>query len=187
MFDIKWIRENPEAFDTGMTRRGLEPQSAALIALDATRRDLQTKAQDIQSERNRLSKEIGAAKSRGEDASDIMEAVSKTKAEEAEAEKAAAAASDALNTALSGLPNLPAADVPDGPDEASNVEVRTWGDKPALDFAPKEHFDIGEALGQMDFETAAKMSGSRFLALMSHAWISSLLVFPKIREKSPLR
>ncbi|MBC8337522.1 MAG: serine--tRNA ligase [Alphaproteobacteria bacterium] len=165
MFDIKWIRENPEDFDRGMARRGLEPQSAALIALDAQRRDLQTKAQEIQSERNRLSKEIGAAKSRGEDAADIMDAVSKTKAEEADAEKAAAAATDELNTVLSGLPNLPADDVPDGPDETANVEIRTWGDKPKLDFTPKEHFDIGEALGLMDFERAAKMSGARFVLL----------------------
>jgi seryl-tRNA synthetase len=165
MFDIKWIRENPEDFDKGMTRRGLEPQSAALIALDATRRDAQTKSQDIQAERNRLSKEIGAAKAKGEDAQDIMDAVSKTKAAEADAEKAAEAASAALNTALSELPNLPADDVPDGPDDASNEEVRTWGDKPTFDFEPKEHFDIGEALGLMDFETAAKMSGARFVLL----------------------
>ncbi len=165
MFDTKWIRENPEDFDKGMTRRGLEPQSAALIALDATRRDAQTKSQDIQAERNRLSKEIGAAKAKGEDAQDIMDAVSKTKAAEADAEKAAEAASAALNTALSELPNLPADDVPDGPDDASNEEVRTWGDKPTFDFEPKEHFDIGEALGLMDFETAAKMSGARFVLL----------------------
>ncbi|PPR67865.1 MAG: hypothetical protein CFH02_01200, partial [Alphaproteobacteria bacterium MarineAlpha3_Bin1] len=79
MFDIKWIRDNPEEFDRGMERRGLEPQAAGLIALDATRREAQTKAQDIQAERNRLSKEIGAAKAKGEDAQDIMDAVSKTK------------------------------------------------------------------------------------------------------------
>ena len=165
MFDIKWIRENPDEFDRGMTRRGLEPQAAALIERDATRREAQTKAQEIQAERNRLSKEIGAAKSRGEDAQDILDAVSKTKAAEAEAEKAADEATKALETTLSGLPNLPADDVPDGPDESANVEIRTWGDKPALDFAPKEHFDLGEALGLMDFEVAAKMSGARFVLL----------------------
>ena len=165
MFDIKWIRDNPEEFDRGMERRGLEPQAAGLIALDATRREAQTKAQDIQAERNRLSKEIGAAKAKGEDAQDIMDAVSKTKTAEAEAEKAAEAATAALEKALSELPNLPADDVPDGPDEASNEEVRTWGDKPTFDFDPKEHFDIGEALGLMDFETAARMSGARFVLL----------------------
>ena len=165
MFDIKWIRDNPEEFDRGMERRGLEPQAAGLIALDATRREAQTKAQDIQAERNRLSKEIGAAKAKGEDAQDIMDAVSKTKTAEAEAEKAVEAATAALEKALSELPNLPADDVPDGPDEASNEEVRTWGDKPTFDFDPKEHFDIGEALGLMDFETAARMSGARFVLL----------------------
>ena len=165
MFDIKWIRDNPEEFDRGMERRRLEPQAAGLIALDATRREAQTKAQDIQAERNRLSKEIGAAKAKGEDAQDIMDAVSKTKTAEAEAEKAAEAATAALEKALSELPNLPADDVPDGPDEASNEEVRTWGDKPTFDFDPKEHFDIGEALGLMDFETAARMSGARFVLL----------------------
>ncbi len=165
MFDIKWIRENPDDFDQAMARRGLEPQAEALITLDTKRRDLQTKAQEIQAERNRLSKEIGAAKSRGEDAADILEAVSKTKAIEAEAEKAAATATEDMETALSGLPNMPADDVPDGSDEAANVEVRTWGQKPEFNFGPKEHFDIGEALGLMDFETAAKMSGARFVVL----------------------
>ena len=165
MFDIKWIRENPDDFDRAMARRGLEPQAEALLTLDAKRRELQTKAQEIQAERNRLSKEIGAAKSRGEDAAEILQAVSKTKSEEAEAEKAAAVANQDMETALSGLPNMPADDVPDGPDEAANVEVRTWGGKPDFDFAPKEHFDLGEALGLMDFETAAKMSGARFVLL----------------------
>ena len=165
MFDIKWIRENPDDFDRAMARRGLEPQAEALLTLDAKRRELQTKAQEIQAERNRLSKEIGAAKSRGEDAAEILQAVSKTKSEEAEAEKAAAVANQDMETALSGLPNMPADDVPDGPDEAANVEVRTWGGKPDFDFAPKEHFDLGEALGLMDCETAAKMSGARFVLL----------------------
>jgi len=165
MFDIKWIRENPDDFDRAMARRGLEPQAEALLTLDAKHRELQTKAQEIQAERNRLSKEIGAAKSRGEDAAEILQAVSKTKSEEAEAEKAAAVANQDMETALSGLPNMPADDVPDGPDEAANVEVRTWGGKQDFDFAPKEHFDLGEALGLMDFETAAKMSGARFVLL----------------------
>jgi seryl-tRNA synthetase len=165
MFDIKFIRENAQEFDRGMARRGLDGQAAALIDLDAKRREAQTKAQEIQAERNRLSKEIGAAKSRGEDASAIMDEVSRTKAAEGEAGKAADEASMALNTALSELPNLPADDVPDGADESDNVEIRTWGDKPELDFTPKEHFDLGEALGCMDFETAAKMSGARFVLL----------------------
>ena len=165
MFDIKWIRENPEDFDRGMKRRRLEPQSKGLIDLDAKRRKAQTKAQDIQAERNRLSKEIGTAKAKGEDAQAIMDEVSKTKAAEAEAEKAADAAAVELDKALSELPNLPAADVPDGADETANREERVVGDKPDFDFPPKEHFDIGEALGLMDFVTAAKMSGARFVLL----------------------
>ena len=94
--------------------------------------------------------------------------VSETKDAEAEAEKAANEAEGLLNEAMAGLPNLPAADVPDGPDETANVEIRTWGDKPSFDFEPKEHFDIGEELGMMDFETAAKMSGARFVLLCAN-------------------
>ncbi|MCH7937891.1 MAG: serine--tRNA ligase, partial [Proteobacteria bacterium] len=165
MFDIKWIRDNPEEFDRGMTRRGLEPQSAALIALDATRRETETLAQEIQAERNKLSKEVGELKAKGEDAVDLIAKVSRTKAAEAEAGKAADEASAALDEAMAQLPNLPAADVPDGTDEAANEEIRVWGDKPKFDFTPKEHFDIGEALGLMDFETAARMSGARFVLL----------------------
>ena len=165
MFDIKRIRENPEDFDRGMKRRGLGPQSKALIALDAKRRQAQTKAQDTQTERNKLSKEIGVAKARGEDASAILDEAAKTKAAEGEAERAAEEASAELDWALAQLPNLPAADVPDGPDETANREERVVGDKPTFDFAPKEHFDIGEALGLMDFETAARMSGARFVLL----------------------
>ncbi|MDA0305371.1 MAG: serine--tRNA ligase [Proteobacteria bacterium] len=165
MFDIKWIRENPDDFDKGMARRGLASQATELIKLDQWRRDLQTKAQDIQAKRNKLSKEIGAAKSKGEDAADLLAEVAKSKDAQAEAELAADAAAKDLDKALSQLPNLPADDVPDGEDESANVEVRKWGDIPSFDFAPKEHFDLGEALGLMDFETAAKMSGARFVLL----------------------
>ncbi len=165
MFDIKWIRENPDDFDKAMARRSLGPQAQALIDLDAKRRDLVTAAQEIQAERNKLSKEVGALKARGDDAGDLIAKVSKSKAAGAEAEKEAAAASDALDAAMAELPNLPAVDVPDGPDETANKEIRTWGDQPTFDFEPKEHFHIGEGLGLMDFETAARMSGARFVLL----------------------
>ena len=165
MFDIKWIRDNPDEFDNAMKRRGLGGQAAALIDLDAKRRDLVTAAQEIQSQRNKLSKEIGALKAKGEDATALMEEVSQSKDAEAEAEKQAAAAEAALNGAMAELPNLPAADVPDGADETANKEIRAWGDKPKFDFKPKEHFDIGEGLGLMDFDTAARMSGARFVLL----------------------
>jgi seryl-tRNA synthetase len=165
MFDIKWIRENPDAFDKAMARRGLEPQSAALLALDAKRREAQTRAQEIQAERNRLSKEIGAAKAKGGDARALMDAVADSKQAEAEAGRAAETAAAVLDEALAQLPNLPAADVPDGPDAGANKQIRASGAKPKFDFKPKEHFDIGEGLGLMDFQTAAKMSGARFVVL----------------------
>ena len=165
MFDIRWIRENPDAFDAGMARRGLVPLAAELVALDEVRRTAQTEAQEIQTRRNALSKEIGVAKAKGEDASELLARVSADKVAEGEAEAAAREASAALDEAMAGLPNLPAEDVPDGADETANVEVRMWGDIPSFDFEPREHFDIGEDLGLMDFEVAAKMSGARFVVL----------------------
>jgi len=165
MFDIKWIRDNPAAFDAGMAKRGLAAQSEALIALDSERRDLLTQAQDVQAERNKLSKEIGIAKREGRDASEIMEQVSKSKSKQAELEEQAKAKDAELENALMSLPNIPADDVPEGADEDDNVEVKKWGEVPSFDYEPKEHFDIGENLGQMDFETAAKLSGSRFVLL----------------------
>jgi len=165
MFDIKWIRDNPEAFDAGLAMRGLAPQSEALIALDRSRRDAQTAAQDIQTERNKLSKEIGAAKSRGEDAQPIIDKVSESKAAQAEAEQVAAAATTELDNVLASIPNLPFDDVPVGETEDDNLEVRTWGEPRQFDFEPKDHSDLGEALGMMDFERAAKLSGSRFVVL----------------------
>ena len=165
MFDIKWIRDNAQEFDNAMARRGLDPQSAGLIELDEKRRQLQFEAQEIQAERNKLSKEVGALKAKGEDAEDLIAKVSRTKDAEDEAEIAAAEAETALGEAMAKLPNRPADDVPEGADEAANEEIRTWGDKPTFDFEAREHFDIGEALGLMDFETAAKMSGARFVLL----------------------
>jgi seryl-tRNA synthetase len=165
MFDIRWIRENPDDFDAGLARRGLPPAAAELVALDETKRAAQTNAQEIQARRNAMSKQIGAAKAKGEDASDLLAQVSADKAAEADAEAAARDAGAVLDEAAAGLPNLPLAEVPDGVDESANVEVRSWGEKPAFDFTPKEHFDIGEGLGLMDFEVAAKMSGARFVVL----------------------
>jgi len=165
MHDIKAIRENPEAFDEGLKRRGLPPQAEALLDLDQRRREQLTRAQEIQAERNKLSKEIGAAKSRGEDASEIMAKVSESKTLETEAEEAAKKIDEELTRALEVIPNLPFDDVPVGEDEAANVEVRKWGTPPTFDFEPKQHFDLGEALGLMDFETAAKLAGSRFVLL----------------------
>lgn len=165
MFDIKWIRDNPREFDAGLTRRGLSPQAVEIVALDAERRKAVTAAQDIQSRRNALSKEIGAAKSKGEDASGLIEKVASEKELQATAERQAASLSKELDEVLAGIPNLADTDVPDGADDTANVEIRSFGEKPAFDFTPKEHFDIGEGLGGMDFEGAARLSGSRFVVL----------------------
>jgi len=165
MFDIKWIRDNPKAFDEGLARRSLPARAQELIALDTTRRDAQTRAQEIQTKRNALSKEIGAAKSRGEDASNIIAKVSESKASQADAEHMASEAMVALETELATIPNLPFDDVPVGDSEDDNLEVRRWGVPRKFDFHIRDHAELGEALGMMDFERAAKLSGSRFVVL----------------------
>jgi seryl-tRNA synthetase len=165
MFDIRFIRENADAFDAGLARRGLQPLAAELNALDTKRRDAVTHAQEIQTRRNTLSKQIGQLKAKGEDASEVLAQVAHDKTAQADAEAEVTKIDAELAAALSGIPNLPADDVPDGKDENDNVELRLVGDVPAFDFTPKEHFDLGEDLGLMDFEAAAKMSGSRFVVL----------------------
>ena len=165
MHDIRWIRDNPETFDAALARRGLAPESASLIALDARRREAQTEAQTLQSERNALSKDIGKAKSEGRDAAGIIARVGAMKDRLGELEAEQKSAEEALTAALEVIPNLPFDDVPVGPDEEANIEIRRVGDRPAFDFEPKQHFDLGEALGEMDFDTAAKLSGARFVLL----------------------
>ena len=167
MHDIRFIRENPDAFDAGMKRRGFGPQAADILALDEKRRAVQTALQDMQKQRNDSSKLIGKAKGQGDDAeaTRLMAEVAdlKTKLQEYEAQERDIG--EALSTMLSGLPNIPADDVPEGASEDDNVELRIWGTKPAFDFAPKDHVDLGEGLGLMDFEAAARMSGARFVVL----------------------
>lgn len=165
MHDIRWIRDNPEAFDAALKRRGLAAESASLIALDARRRDAQTEAQTLQSERNALSKEIGKAKAEGREAGDIIARVGAMKDRLGELEAEQKSAEEALTAALEVIPNLPFDDVPVGEDEAANVELRRVGDRPDFAFEPKQHFDLGEALGEMDFDTAASLSGARFVLL----------------------
>ena len=166
MFDIKHIRENPDAFDAGLARRGLEPRAGEVLALDKEARKFTETLNELQTRRNVASKEIGAAKAKGDEdefnrlRSEVENIKSQIPAAEAEQKKRL----DALRDILSALPNAPADDVPIGDDEAANVEIRKWGTPPTMNSA-KEHFDLGEALGQMDFETAAKMSGSRFVLL----------------------
>ncbi len=165
MYDPRWIRDNAEAFDAGRRRRGLEPLAATLIALDDARRAAIAHAQAAQERRNAASKEIGAAmKAKDAATADALKAeVAELKGKLADWEAEEAAAKLALDTALAEIPNQPADDVPEGKDEHDNVLLRTWGEPPRFDFTPKEHFEIGEGLGLMDFETATKLSGARFV------------------------
>ncbi len=167
MFDIRWIREHPDEFDRGMARRGLEPQSAALLALDEDRRALLTRLQEMQNRRNAASREIGKAMATGEKAraEELKMEVSRLKEDMKALEEQVRVLEEQLQARLSALPNIPRDEVPDGVDESDNVEVRREGEPPRFDFAPKQHFELGEALGMMDFETAAKIAGSRFVIL----------------------
>ncbi len=165
MFDVKWIRENSDQFDHGLARRGLEGAARGILDLDQRRRGAQTELQELQRRRNELSKEIGKAKSRGDGAANLVEEVSGIKEQARLLEVADQSFADKLRAILVGLPNLPAEDVPEGLDESANVELRVVGEKPDFAFEPKPHFDLGEGLGLMDFERAAKLSGARFVVL----------------------
>jgi seryl-tRNA synthetase len=167
MLDIRWIRDHPEKLDEALKNRGAAAESARLIELDEKRRAHIAELQEAQTRRNSVSKEIGAAM-----AARDLEKAEALKAEVAEIKSLIQAGDETarkldaeLNDALSRLPNVPLDDVPVGKDENDNVEVRLSGQKPHMDFEPKEHFELGEALGGMDFETGAKISGSRFTVL----------------------
>ncbi|MDH5189387.1 MAG: serine--tRNA ligase [Rhodospirillaceae bacterium] len=170
MHDIRAIRENPEIFEAGMVRRGRTVDEAKaltkdILALDTERREIETRAQEIQAARNAAAKEIGNLKSQGGDASALMAEVAKSKDAQSEAEIEAKQKTEALSAVLATIPNIPDNDVPDGKSEDDNVEVRKVGEPRAFDFTAKEHFELGENLGMMDFEVAAKMSGARFVVL----------------------
>ena len=167
MFDIRWIRENADAFDAGLALRGAEPYAARLIELDEARRSHLQKLQDAQSRRNSASKEIGQAMGAGDkDKAEVLKAeVGDLKAIIQSGEEEERRIDEQLNAILSTLPNLPLAEVPAGKNEADNVEVRRVGEVKPLGFEARQHFEIGEALGLMDFETAARMSGARFTIL----------------------
>ncbi|MCP4781320.1 MAG: serine--tRNA ligase [Hyphomicrobium sp.] len=167
MFDIKWIRDNADAFNAGLKKRGLEPLSKKLLALDEARRRHLTKLQEAQSRRNAASKEIGKAKTAKDEAAaaklmaevaELKEVIQQGEAEERQLDAA-------LKAELEVIPNLPLDDVPIGKDEKDNKEVCKAGTRPEFDFKPKLHFEVGEALGLMDFEAAAKISGARFVVL----------------------
>src|SRR3954469_20523083 len=167
MHDIKAIRDNPEAFDAALKRRGLAPLSASLLAIDERRRAAIQASEQAQARRNAASKEIGDAKKAKDDAraAKLMAEVTELKTTLPQQEAAVKAAEDELKTALAQIPNLPLAEVPDGADEHGNVQHHQFGAKRKLAFTPKPHDDLGGALGLMDFETAAKLSGARFVVL----------------------
>src|ERR1700757_1806321 len=167
MHDIKWIRENPDAFDAALKRRGLEPLSASLLALDEARRTAITKFEQAQARRNAASKEIGEAKKARDEAraAKLMAEVAELKVTFPQLELAAKSADEELFRELAAIPNLPLDDVPDGTDEHGNVRHHLFGAPRSYDFDPKPHDDLGGALGFMDFEAAAKLSGARFVVL----------------------
>ncbi|QOG05026.1 serine--tRNA ligase [Aureimonas sp. OT7] len=167
MLDIKWIRDNPEALDAALKDRGAAPLSAEILRLDEARRDHLRRLQELQGRRNEVSKDIGKAKGAGDSvrAEALMREVAEIKGAVQEGEETERRLDANLQDVLSQIPNIPLDDVPVGADEADNVEVRRVGDKPVFDFTPLEHYDLGEALGLMDFEAAARMSGARFTVL----------------------
>jgi seryl-tRNA synthetase len=167
MYDIKWIREHPDAFDRGLTRRGLEPLSGKLLARDEKRRAAITKFEQAQARRNAASKEIGEAKKAKDEAraSALMAEVAELKTSLPALEDEQKTLGAELDRELAQIPNMPLDEVPDGADEHGNVEHHKSGAKRDYSFTPKQHFELGEALGMMDFELAAKLSGARFVVL----------------------
>ncbi len=166
MHDIRLIRDDPEGFDKGLARRGAAPASSAILALDEERRALSTQLQEAQSRRNEASKAIGAAMGKGDkDTAEALKAeVAAIKQSMPGLEERERALGEELQNALAVIPNVPFDDVPAGEDEAGNVEISSWGEKPSFDFTPKEHADFAPDLG-MDFETGALLSGARFTFL----------------------
>ena len=165
MHDIRFIRENPEAFDAALKRRKLAPMAGEILKTDSDRRALQAQIQDMQSRRNQASKEIGALKAKGGDADALIAEVNdiKTKMPALETEEASLA--ENLELRLLELPNLLDESVPDGDDEDQNQLIRTIGDVPSFSFTPKDHVALGEGLGLMDFALGAKLAGARFVVL----------------------
>lgn len=167
MHDIRAIRENPAAFDAALSRRGIAPVSSTILALDEARRAMIFAAETAQAEQNKASKEVGAAKAKGDEAEfeRLRALVAEKKAEIARLGDEAKTKDSELSDLLATIPNLPYADVPDGADENDNVEIHRWGTPRDLNFAPLEHYLLPAVQSGMDFETAAKLSGSRFVVL----------------------
>jgi len=165
MHDLRWIRDNPTDLDRGLKRRGLAPCADEILTLDRAWRSAEARAQEAQARRNRVAREIGAAKKRGEDITPLLHQTTEDREAEAQASAEAAQLRAQIDQTLAGLPNLPGAEVPDGPDETANRVLRHHGEPPRFDFAPLSHEAIGERLGMMDFARAGRLSGSRFVVL----------------------
>ena len=167
MHDIRMIRENPAAFDAALARLGVDAMSSEILAIDTARRARITAAEEALAARNAASKDVGKAKASGDETEfERLRALVGAKKEEiARLEEEAKAEDDRLTEILMGIPNLPLDDIPDGADETDNLEVKRWGAPRSYAFDVKEHYEIGEAMGCMDFERAAKLSGSRFMVL----------------------
>lgn len=165
MHDLKLIRSNPEILDASMKRRGKDPVSARILRIDESNRAITTELQELQSRRNQIAKSFGEAKRTGQDTTALAAEADAIKSKIADLEAKSAELSQQLHDEVSGLPNLVGADTPDGLDESANVEIRKVGEPRAFDFEPKAHYDLGEALEKMDFEVAAKLTGSRFVVL----------------------
>jgi seryl-tRNA synthetase len=168
MHDIRFIRETPEAFDAGLKRRGLAPLSQTLLEIDKRRRVAISESESAQARRKALSQQIGIAKRKGEAADALMAEVAGLEETLKKGEALASELDRKLTDALAVIPNLPADDVPDGADESANVEIRRIGSQRNFSFTPQDHVALGEATGQMDFASAAKISGARFVFLRGH-------------------
>ncbi|WP_299559961.1 serine--tRNA ligase [uncultured Sulfitobacter sp.] len=189
MHDIRAIRDTPQALDAALARRGDAPLSAAILELDSARRAKIQSAEAAQADQNAASKQVGAAKAAGDEAEfeRLRALVSEKKAEVAAMQAQAKDLDAQLTDMLARIPNTPADDVPDGADEADNVEVKRWGDVPTFDFAAREHYDIEGVAASMDFETAAKTSGARFVMLKRgvariHRALSQFMVDTHVNE-----
>ena len=165
MHDIRFIRENADAFDKALARRNLPAMAATILEVDAKRRHIQTELQDLQQKRNETSRQIGEIKKAGGDADAIMAEVAQIKDQMTSLEENEKSLADELDAHLLGLPNMLDASVPEGADESDNVEVRTHGTPTLPSFTARDHVDLGESLGMMDFAAGAKLSGSRFVVL----------------------
>ena len=165
MLDLKWIRDNPDALDVALARRGADPVAASVVELDKRHRGVKTELQTLQSRHNDISKQIGGVKAKGGDAQSLMDEVGAIKEKMSALEAEERRLAEAMREMLLVVPNVPHDAVPDGLDESGNVEVRRWGTQPLFQFPIKDHSDLGTALGSMDFEQAAVMSGARFVVL----------------------